>query len=129
MREIGHDEAQMANIRAAWDGFQQFMDADTPPPLSDGDTAVRQDVAWAEAARAFAVAKQASEAAAERLDAARAALVALARHPKESSAGVSVTRYWKAGSVDYKKIPQLKGVDLDAYRGRAREEVRVTAAA
>jgi hypothetical protein len=54
--------------------------------------------------------------------------VALAAHPREQGAGVSVTRYWKAGNVDYKKVPQLQGVDLDAYRGKAREEVRVTEA-
>ena len=58
---------------------------------------------------------------------AREALVALAQHPKESGAGVSVTRFWKAGSVAYAKIPALQGLDLDKYRGKSREEVRVTA--
>lgn len=35
-------------------------------------------------------------------------------------------QFWKTGNVDYKKVPQLKGVDLDAYRGKAREEIRVS---
>lgn len=35
-------------------------------------------------------------------------------------------RYWKAGNVDYKKIPALQGLDLSCYRGKAREEVRVS---
>ena len=39
---------------------------------------------------------------------------------------MSVTRYWKAGNVDYKKVVELQGVDLERYRGKAREEVRVT---
>lgn len=65
--------------------------------------------------------------AAVRLEAARAAVVALAGHPKESGAGVTVTRHWKAGSVDYKRVVELKGVDLDHYRGKSREEVRVSA--
>ena len=34
---------------------------------------------------------------------------------------------WWTGSVDYKKVVELKGVDLERYRGKAREEVRVTA--
>jgi hypothetical protein len=42
---------------------------------------------------------------------------------------VAVTRFWKAGSVDYKKVVELKGVDLDRNRGKAREEVRVSVAA
>ena len=45
-----------------------------------------------------------------------------------SRTGVTVTRFWKAGSVDYKKVVELKGVDLERYRGRGREEVRVTVA-
>ena len=50
----------------------------------------------------------------------------LATHSRESGYGVSVTRYWKAGSVDYKKVTELQGVDLGMYRGKMREEVRVT---
>jgi hypothetical protein len=38
---------------------------------------------------------------------------------------VSVTQFWKRGAVDYKKIPVLKGVDLEAYRKESRMEVRV----
>jgi hypothetical protein len=42
---------------------------------------------------------------------------------------VSVTRFLKAGAVAYKDVPQLKGVDLKKYRGKLREEVRVTTTA
>lgn len=63
------------------------------------------------------------------LAAARDALVALAHHPREQGAGVSVTRYWKASNVAYAKIPALQGLDLSGYRGKTREEVRVMTAA
>jgi hypothetical protein len=72
-------------------------------------------------------AKQAADAADLALTAARDALVKLAVHPREQGAGVTVTKYWKAGNVAYAKIPALAGVDLNAYRGKSREEVRVTA--
>ena len=45
-----------------------------------------------------------------------------------NDAGVTVTRFWRAGSVDYKKVPQLQGVDLEPYRKKGPEEVRVTVA-
>jgi hypothetical protein len=64
--------------------------------------------------------------AAARLEAARALLVGLAQHPKETGAGVSVTRFWKTGTVDHKTVVELKGVDLEQHRGKAREAVRVT---
>ena len=57
---------------------------------------------------------------------ARDALVALALHPKATGGGVSVTRFWKAGAVAYAKVPQLQGLDLTAYRGKSREEVRIS---
>ncbi len=119
----------MAAIRKGWDTFQPFLDQDRPPPLSDADTVVRQDEAWAQAAQEYVRAKAAAQASDEALERAKEALVALARHPREQGSGVAVTRFWKAGSVDYKKVPQLAGVDLEAYRGKGREEVRVSVAA
>jgi hypothetical protein len=88
----------------------------------------RDDPAWGEAAAAFVAAKQAADSADEALDVARQRLVDLAMYPRETGSGVSVVRLWKAGNVDYKKVPELRGVDLDRYRGKGREEVRVTLA-
>ncbi|WP_143435874.1 hypothetical protein [Hydrogenophaga sp. IBVHS1] len=120
------DEMLMERIQAAWDSFQRYLDDDTPPALSEADAVVRTDLAWVEAARAYAVVKREADALAERLEAARQSLVALAQHPREQGAGVAVTRFWKQGSVDYKIVPVLQGFDLNAYRGKAKQEVRVT---
>lgn len=113
-------------IRQAWDAFQVYLDSDTPPPLVDADTLRRDDDTWSTAAEAYLKAKLAAQASDEALDQAKQALVVLAAHPKEQGAGVTVTRFWKVGSVDYKKVPELSGVNLDVYRSKAREEVRVT---
>ena len=126
LHPIVHDDAVMASIRAGWDGFQQYLDTDTPPPLVDGDTVKREDADWAAAAALYVSAKREAEAADAKVDAAKMALAALCHHPREKGHGVAVMRYWKAGNVDYKKIPELRAVELDRYRGAAREEVRVT---
>ncbi len=128
LRVIEPEPAAADLIRQAWDSFAVFLDTDTPPPLVDADTVQRDDAAWAKAAQDYAQAKQAATASDEALDRAKAALVSLAAHPRECGAGVSVTRYWKVGSVDYKRVVELRGVDLEQYRGKGREEVRVTAA-
>ena len=122
------DTTTMERIKRGWEAFQTYLDTDTPPPLTDADTVVREDQGWKAAACAFAEAKRQADASDAALAAAREALVALAQHPRETGAGVSVTRFWKAGNVAYAKVPELKGVDLDKYRGKAREEVRVTTA-
>src|ERR1019366_1753597 len=126
LRMMERDEAAMATIRDAWDGFSGFLETDSPPPLLPVDTVLREDAAWAAAARAYASAKQATLVADEALESARQALVALAGHAREEGAGVAVTRFWKAGNVDYKRVVELRGVDLEVYRGKGREEVRVS---
>jgi predicted phage-related endonuclease len=123
---IQRDEAAMVAIRRGWEAFQPYLDTDTPPPLSDADTVIREDGAWQAAAQAFAQAKRAADLVDAEVASAREALVALAQHPKESGAGVSVTRFWKQGNVAYAKIPALQGLDLDQYRGKAREETRIS---
>ena len=126
--EVARDEAIMANIRAAWDRFQKYLDSDTPPPLSDLNTATLDGPEWKLAALGYLNAKRMAEEATATLEAAREQLVGLTSHPSESGAGVTVTRFWKQGNVDYKRVPELDGVSLDGYRGKGREEVRVTVA-
>lgn len=128
LHAIGRDAALMERIQNGWEGFQRYLDQDIPPPLSEADTRQRSDDAWRQAAQAFAQSKQRADEAAAALEAARAQLITLAQHPREQGAGVTVTRYWKQGGVDYKRIPELKTVDLDLFRRRASEEVRITVA-
>jgi hypothetical protein len=63
---------------------------------------------------------------AKALEEAKAKLIGLSSHTSEGGGGVSVTRYWKSGAIDYKKIPELKAIDLDQYRGASRQETRVS---
>jgi hypothetical protein len=128
LRPIEPIDHAFQRIKDGWDWFQTFLDTDTPPPLTDADTVLRDDADWATAAKSFAAAKQAADAADAAVATAREALVNLAKHPKEQGSGVAVTRFWRAGAVAYKDVPQLKGVDLDMYRGKLREEVRVNIA-
>ena len=126
LRPIEPIDHAMQRIRDGWDAFQSYLDSDTPPPLTDADTVQRSDAAWTAAAQAFAEAKRAADLADAALAKARDELVALACHPREQGAGVTVTRYWKAGNVSYAKIQALQGMDLSSYRGKAREEMRVS---
>ena len=125
--EVPSRPERWPEIHAAWDKFVQFLDSDTPPPLTDADTRVREDDAWRDAASKYLEAKRLSEVHATAMDEAKAALVSLTSHPSESGCGITVSQFWKRGNVDYKKVPALKGVDLEAFRGPSRLETRVTA--
>lgn len=124
--EVGQLPDRRPAIYEAWERFMAHLRRDSPPPLSERDTRTRDDEAWKRAAEAYIQAKAEADATAERLSAARGQLVSLAEHPSESGAGVQVTRSWKAGTVDYKKVPELRGVDLEQYRGTPRLESRIT---
>ena len=113
-------------LRDHWDAFMRCVQEDVAPGLAEGDTRLREDEAWTKAASAYLKAKREADAASAELDQAKGALLKLTAGPMERGGGVQVTRYWKTGSVDYKKVPALAGVDLSPYRSPSREEVRIT---
>jgi putative phage-type endonuclease len=126
LQAIRPQPARWGEIDAAWEAFMKCIHADTPPALSALDKVMRTDALWSQAAKAYIQRKAEADEAAQRMDKAKEALIALTQHTSESGAGVTVTRFWKQGAVDYKKVPQLQGVDLDAYRGATRQEVRLS---
>jgi putative phage-type endonuclease len=124
--EVSPESRSWDRIRSDWNVFWDFLTKDQPPPLSERDTKKREDDAWKQAAETYICAKQAADSASASLDAAKERLTALAQHPRESGFSVTVTRYWKNGAIDYKKVAELKGVALEKYRAAGREEVRVS---
>lgn len=120
------EESAWDTLRQDWDRFMDLVRLDEPPPLTDRDTVIRTDAEWIAAAEGYIEAKRQAEEAAATADRLKQRLSGLTRHTSEQGAGVSVTRYWKVGAVDYKKVPELAGVDLEQYRGAQREETRIT---
>ncbi len=103
--------------------FLEIMadEAKQAPFLADKKTAsglVRDDAEYTALAVAYIAAQEALKAAEMHHDACRSALLEACPEPC-SGAGLSVSRAERKGSVNYKKIPELKGVDLDAYRGES----------
>lgn len=126
LTEIAPRPERWKAIQEAWDAFMHCIKTDTPPPLTDRDKVIRKDAEWRAAAEVYLELKQQADRLAALVDEAKAKLVGLAQHPSESGCGVTVTRFWKQGAVDYKRVPELEGVDLEEYRAKAREEVRVS---
>jgi hypothetical protein len=96
------------------------------PPLTARDTRVRDDPEWLSAAAAYLELRTAYDELSAKVGEAKERLTALATHAKEEGGGLVVARFLKRGSVDYKRVPQLIDVNLDAFRGPNREEIRVT---
>lgn len=124
--EVAPEPETWPRIHAAWDEFMGFVASKSPPPLSKGDVLERVDAEWTTAAAHYLETKLFADRAQKALTDAKEVLVALASYASETGGGVTVTRYWKIGAVDYKDVLELAGVDLGKYRAKGREEVRVT---
>ena len=122
---VAPDESAWPRIHEAWDAFARYITEAQAPPLTDRDTRIRDDPEWLEAAARYVKLRTAYDELSAKCDEAKAQLIALTGNAKEQGGGVLVTRLWKRGNVDYKRVPELLGVDLEPYRGTPREETRV----
>ena len=113
-------------LRDAWDRFVQQLGSNTPPALTERDVVERVDEEWKVAATCYRNLKVQVDDVSERLESAKKRLVALAKHNNERGYNVAVSKFWKVGAIDYKKVPQLQGADLEQYRSPPRLESRVT---
>lgn len=105
-------------IRAAWDKFWPLMSV---PECELSDYIRRDDDEWRDAAAYYRAAHADAERAGKSEADAKARLVKLADKRPSEGFGVRVMRTLRAGAVDYTRVPQLAGVDLEPYRKRATE--------
>lgn len=114
--EVRPDEDYIRALIEAEIAFWHCVQTDTPPPLCPRDKRVREDPEWEAIALSWRAAKAAVEHAQTLEKVARAALMELADADCTEGAGVRVRRSYRKGNVDYAKVPELQGVDLEAYR-------------
>src|SRR5947207_2817387 len=112
--------------RAAYErevGGRMFPCQMTPPEMTDRDVIERTDGRWAALAMAFLEAESVVAEWSAKKDAAREALIAEAGSvARVRGAGVLATRFVAKGTIDYGKIPVLKGLDLEQWRKPSREQ-------
>ena len=121
-READWLEKNMPRIKEFWDLYQATI-ADEKlyaPHLQSNkkEYAERDDDLFVFAALAYQNAIAEQKAAEERVEEARKKLLEICTE-NTKGAGVTVYQSERKGAVDYKKIPQLDGVDLDQYRKKS----------
>lgn len=122
--EIHPHQGSFRRIAEEWDRWKEWADSGEPEPIHDG--LKHDDDLWGSAAKRYIEAKKASDKAQEELEAAKQALLDMSEGQKEYGYGVCVMRTERKGSVDYAKIPELKGIDLEPYRKKATTVCTVT---
>lgn len=121
-RESDWLDKNMPRIKAFYDLFQQTI-ADEKlyaPHLQSNkkEYAERDDDLFVFAALAYQDAVAEQKTAEEKVEEARKKLLEICTE-NTKGAGVTVYQSERKGAVDYKKIPQLEGVDLEQYRKKS----------
>lgn len=119
-------EAYIMKLVEMESAFWRLVQTNTPPELTDRDIVERDDEAWREATNVYLKIRAARDDIDAAFEESINRLKDLAKHAKERGNGVTVTRYFKKGNVNYKAVPELKGVDLEQYRAKGRTETRIT---
>lgn len=105
---IEPDKAKQAELRAAWDRLWD--------DVAVGKGSERDDEAWLRAVAAYRQAKQTAEEADRALESARIDLTSIATSDCETGGGLRVQKIVRKGAVDYARVPELAGVDLEPFR-------------
>lgn len=109
--------------RSLFDAEKVFWDllrTGTAPDPTDRDWVdMSSDPNWEEAVREYNRLKHDAEQCEMALDVAKTALKRLAHNKRARGRGVRVNAYWRRGNVDYAKVPELRGVDLEPFRKKA----------
>lgn len=102
-------ERLIAKEQAFWERMCNFEAPESVLPERTDSEVKRAVIEWG-------TLKADHDALSDKLEAARKKVIQLANGSPYQCCGVRVTKVPKPGSVDYKKIPQLEGVDLESFR-------------
>lgn len=121
-REDDWLKKNMPRIKAFWDLYKKTIADDelyAPMIASNKKEYIeREDDLFVFAALAYQNAIAEQKAAEEKVEEARKKLLEICTE-NTKGAGVTVYQSERKGAVDYKKIPQLEGVDLEQYRKKS----------
>jgi putative phage-type endonuclease len=123
--EVTFDPPYINRLYEAEERFWDYVLSLESPPLTDRDYCQIDDDEWRGLATEwFDITKQLN-ALEKREKEYREALVAKANGMNAKGCGICLSRIVRKGTVDYKKVPELIGVDLEKYRKSPSESWRI----
>lgn len=126
--EVFPDTQYQMRLLAEEVAFWNFVTTKNPPPLTDKDyRSLVYEGAKLHATKWKELKNKISELENE-LEAVQTAMLDQAKSKKESRFtchGIRIQQISRIGNVEYKKIPELKTVDLEKYRGKGSVSWRV----
>jgi hypothetical protein len=98
----------------------------TPPEPSENDYIEREDSLWDECATRWKTVTKAIKDLEREEEEVRKQIIFLSGESNTRGGGISLCQVQRKGNVDYSKVPQLRGLDLDPYRKGTINSWRIT---
>lgn len=112
-------------VAKEYEFYENIMSLD-PPKLTERDYEERHDDLWRLVSADWIAVQNELEGLKAREEELRETLVGLSGKMNSRGAGIKVSRIVRKGSVDYKSIPELQGIDLNQYRKPTTECWRIS---
>lgn len=123
---VPRDDAYISDLIEKEKEFYRCMCEFDPPPLTDKDYVdMSGDAMWAITCEAYRQAVEKRKAIEEAENALRKDLIEMAQGKNSKGCGIKMTRSIRRGFIQYDKVPQLQGVDLEPYRKPPIESWRI----
>ncbi len=124
--EVEADEGFIRGLYKKEMDFWKKMQDFEPPALQERDFVQKEDQGWCALAQQWEAANKALAEMKLKEKQCRDALIQAAGNRNCLGAGVKVQKVVRKGTVDYKAVPELEGVDLEKYRKSPVESWRIT---
>lgn len=105
-----------------WSSIQNFE----PPELNDRDYIQKTDANWASMANEWKRVRTEIKELEQKEESYRNALIHMANKQNAQGAGIRLQAVPRKGVVDYSKVPELKGIDLEPYRKETTQTFRLS---
>ncbi len=122
--EVKRDEDYIQELYKKEEEFYECMMSLTSPELVSGDYTERSDTWWLDKSVEWEEADRNAKAWIEKKETIRQELIFGSEGKSSKGGGISLRHYPETsgkGPVNYRGIPELKGVDLNQYRSKKKE--------
>lgn len=113
---VDRDDEYIGNMLAKEQEFMRCLETLVPPPLTERDYVEKTGCDWIEAVTLYKEACRQVDYFSEMKETARKELLALSGGLNAKGCGLKLSKIIRRGAVEYSAIPELKGLDLEAYR-------------
>lgn len=114
--EVQKDQDYINKLLSKALDFYKCITSKTPPEPTEDDYIERYDDAWTDCAANWKQINNSIKELEKQEDYFRKQLIFLSGESNIKGAGISLCKVKRKGAIDYGKVPQLKGLDLECYR-------------